>query len=72
MIEQELVEAYFESNGFLVRKGSSSVVAQKSGSKKRTEILHVITVMNPRVFQNDSSLNVRLFSADLKLSLIHI
>ena len=66
MIEQELVEAYFESNGFLVRKGSSSVVSQKSGSKKRTDILPVITVMNPRVFQNDSSLNVRLFSADLK------
>ena len=66
MIEQELVEAYFESNGFLVRKGSSSVVAQKSGSKKRTGVLPVITVMNPRVFQNDSSLNVRLFSADLK------
>jgi hypothetical protein len=66
MIEQELVEAYFESNGFLVRKGSSSVVAQKSRSKKRTDILPVITVMNPRVFQNDSSLNVRLFSADLK------
>ena len=66
MIEQELVEAYFESNGFLVRKGSSSVVAQKSGSKKRTDVLPVITVMNPRVFQNDSSLNVRLFSADLK------
>jgi hypothetical protein len=66
MIEQELVEAYFESNGFLVRKGSSSVVAQKSGSKKRTDMLPVITVMNPRVFQNDSSLNVRLFSADLK------
>ena len=55
MIEQELVEAYFESNGFLVRKGSSSVVAQKSGAKKRTDILPVITVMNPRVFQNDSS-----------------
>jgi hypothetical protein len=66
MIEQELVEAYFESNGFLVRKGSSSVVGQKSGSKKRTDILPLITVMNPKVFQNDTSLNVRLFSADLK------
>jgi hypothetical protein len=42
------------------------VVAQKSGAKKRTDIMPVITVMNPRVFQNDSSLNVRLFSADLK------
>ena len=66
MIEQELVEAYFESNGFLVRKGSSSVVGQKSGSKKRTDILPVITVMNPRVFQNDTSLNVRLFLPILK------
>jgi len=61
MIEQELVEAYFECNGFLVRKGSSSVVPTKSGLKKRAEILPVITVMNPRVFQNDSFLNLRLF-----------
>ena len=66
MIEQDLVEAYFESNGFLVRKGSSSVIGPKSGPKKRIETLPVITVMNPRVLQNDGPLNTRLFSADLQ------
>jgi len=66
MIEQDLVEAYFESNGFLVRQLPSPINVPKNGSKKRNEALPVITVMNPKVLENDSSLNVRLFSADLK------
>lgn len=64
MIEQDLVEAYFESNGFLVRQ-TPMVSVSPGSSKKKLGILPVITVMNPRAIANDSRLNTRLFSGDL-------
>jgi hypothetical protein len=60
MIEQDLVVAYFETNGFLVRQASHSI-----NSKKKLEVLPVISVLNPRTSQNNTQLNTRLFSADL-------
>lgn len=63
MIEQDLVEAYFESNGFLVRQTPLPTVV--TNTKKKLDALPVIAVMNPRVAGNDTELNTRLFSADL-------
>ena len=64
MVEQDLVEAYFESNGFLVRQAPVSNHSLSQG-KKKLDALPAITVLNPRVGQNDHQLNTRLFSADL-------
>ena len=64
MIEQDLVEAYFESNGFLVHQAPTPTTSLVN-TKKKLEALPVITVMNPRVAKNDSFQNIRLFSADL-------
>ena len=64
MIDQDLVEAYFESNGFLVRQAPVHSISSVN-SKKKIETLPVITVMNPRVVENNKLLNTRLFSADL-------
>ena len=66
MIEQELVEAIFESNRFLVRKGSSSWWSLKRGFEKKEPIYRLWVEGTPRVFQNDSSLNVRFFLPILK------
>lgn len=64
MIEQDLVEAYFESNGFLVRQ--ASVFCSPSNTlKKKFELLPLITVLNPRASHDDKPQNTRLFSADL-------
>ena len=63
MIEQDLVEAYFESNGFLVRQIPLTSVG--INAKKKLVALPVITVMNPRAVANDTQLDTRLFSADL-------
>ena len=63
MIEQDLVEAYFECNGFLVRQAPISSKPLKN--KKKLETLPVISVLNPRVPHNEKPLNHRLFSADI-------
>ena len=64
MVEQDLVEVYFESNGFLVRQTPVPTHSLIQG-KKKLDILPAITVLNPRAQQNDHQLNTRLFSADL-------
>jgi len=63
MIEQDLAEAYFESNGFWVRPLK---VMPKKSSRKKYEYLPVITVMNPLVTENILGQNPRLFTGDLK------
>ena len=63
MIEQDLVEAYFECNGFLVRQAPISSKPLKN--KKKLGILPVISVLNPRVPQNEKPMSPRLFSADI-------
>ena len=63
MIEQDLVEAYFESNGFLVRQLKSTGT---KNPRKKYDYLPVISVLNPLVSANEFGGNPRLFTADLK------
>jgi hypothetical protein len=62
MVEQDLIGAYFESNGFLVRQATIATLAT---TKKKLNPLPVLAVMNPRATSNDLALNTRLYSADL-------
>ncbi len=62
MVEQELVEAYFESNGFLVRQAGG---LSERNNRRRIDPLPVIAVMNPRVSSNELKPGTRLFSGDL-------
>ena len=61
-MERELVESYFESNGFLV-KGTES--QQDSVSCKKQNLLPSMAVLNPLALENDSNLGFRLFTSDL-------
>lgn len=60
-VERELVETYFESNGFLVRQTGNMEVA--SGRKKH-ENLDTLAIFNPAVSQN-ASMSFRLYTSDL-------
>ncbi len=62
-IEQEIMEAYFESNGFLVRQAGKP---NDSESKKKSLPLPTIAVLNPAVQSSDPNLSFRLFTGDLK------
>ena len=62
-VEHDLVEAYFESNGFLVRQ------AGKPGTlstRKKLESLLTLAIFNPAVGQNGADLGFRLYTSDLK------
>ena len=61
-IEREVIEAYFESNGFLVRQ---TVRAEDPSSKKKQGKLPVLAVFNPLVQENGTDLGFRLFTGDL-------
>ena len=62
-IEQEIMEAYFESNGFLVRQAGKP---NDSEIKKKSLPLPTIAVLNPAVQSSDTNLSFRLFTGDLK------
>ena len=62
MVECEVVEAYFEINGFLARKNPSLPLA---AGRKKIDPLPEFTVYNPKTGQNSDKLGFRLFSADL-------
>ena len=62
-VEQEIVEAYFESNGFLVRQAGKP---DDSEDKKKTLPLPTIAVFNPAIQSSDSQLSFRLFTGDLR------
>jgi len=62
MIEQELVEAYFECNGFLVRQVGNYA---SQDSRRKLDPLPMFAVMNPKVPQNSLGSGMRLFSGDL-------
>ena len=62
-VEQEIVEAYFESNGFLVRQAGKP---DDSENKKKTLPLPTIAVFNPAIQSSDSQLSFRLFTGDLR------
>jgi hypothetical protein len=60
-VERELVETYFESNGFLVRQtGNLEVV---SGRKKHEKLV-TLGIFNPAVSHN-ASMSFRLYTSDL-------
>ena len=60
--EQEIVEAYFESNGFLIRKVG---MPDESDSKKKKYPFPTIAVLNPVIRKNSRSLGFRVFTGDL-------
>jgi hypothetical protein len=62
MVECEVVEAYFEINGFLARKNPSPLLAV---GRKNIDPLTEFTVYNPKTGQNSEKLGFRLFSGDL-------
>jgi len=61
-IEIDLVEAYFESNGFLVRQAGESHL--ETGKKKVTP-LPTLAVFNPKRSDNGQDLSFRMFTGDL-------
>lgn len=61
-IEREVIEAYFESNGFLVRQ---TVRVEDPVSKKKLGTLPTFAVFNPLVNENEQDLGFRLFTGDL-------
>ena len=63
MVEQDLVEAYFEVNGFLVHSAGNSAITL---TKRKFDPLTSIVVMNPRLNDNSLDSGVRLFSGDLQ------
>ncbi len=62
-LEREIVEAYFESNGFLVRQTSQMKI---TFSKKKLHPLPTIAVFNPTIDKNQESLGFRLYTGDLQ------
>ena len=61
-MERELVESYFESNGFLV-KGTE--FQKDLVSSKKQNLLPSMAVLNPLALENSSNLGFRLFTSDL-------
>ena len=61
-MERELVESYFESNGFLVKETASSRDGLSSKKEKR---LPSMAIFNPLTQGNDTNLGFRLFTSDL-------
>ena len=61
-VEHDLMEAYFESNGFLVRQ------AEKPDAmpvKKNQQSLMTLAIFNPRISSNHASASFRLYTSDL-------
>lgn len=61
-IERKVIEAYFESNGFLVRQAGES---QPETGKKKFSPLPTIAVFNPTKSENTEDLSFRIFTGDL-------
>lgn len=61
-VERELVEAYFESNGFLVRE---TVSVRDAISQKKQSLLPSMAIFNPLTEENGADLGFRLFTSDL-------
>ena len=61
-MERELVESYFESNGFLVKGTASS---RDTDSSKKQNLLPSMAIFNPLAQGNGTNLGFRLFTSDL-------
>ena len=62
-VEHDLVEAYFETNGFLVRQAGKP---EPVTARKKSEPLLTLAIFNPAILQNGSNLGFRLYTSDLK------
>ena len=62
-VEHDIVEAYFESNGFLVRQAGKPAPVS---ARKNSEPLLTLAIFNPAILQNGSDLGFRLYTSDLK------
>jgi hypothetical protein len=61
-MERELVESYFESNGFLVK---GTALSRDTDSSKKQNLLPSMAIFNPLAQGNDANLGFRLFTSDL-------
>jgi len=61
-IEHDLMEAYFESNGFLVRQAGR---VESVTIRKKPESVMTLAIFNPAVSENSASLGLRLYTGDL-------
>ena len=61
-VEPDLMEAYFESNGFLVRQAGKPELLSNT---KKHETPRTLAIFNPRVIENNSSMGFRLYTSDL-------
>ena len=59
--EEEVVRAYFEENGFLVRSAGHPPEA----GKKRVGSLPTLAILNPEVKENATNFSFRLFTTDI-------
>jgi hypothetical protein len=61
-VEHDLMEAYFESNGFLVRQAGKP---DTFSSRKKQEALRTLAIFNPGVTENLPAVAFRLYTSDL-------
>ena len=61
-VEPELMEAYFESNGFLVRQAGKP---ESQINRKKQEALTSLAIFNPRVAENSYGMGLRFYTSDL-------
>lgn len=61
-VEIDLVETYFESNGFLVRRAGEPHVESR---KKKVSPLPTLAIFNPKRSENEQDLGFRMFTGDL-------
>ena len=61
-VELEILETYFESNGFLVQKLTQDGLNVK---KKKSDSFPKLLIFNPSVSHNSKDLAFRLFTGDL-------
>ena len=62
-VEHDLVEAYFETNGFLIRQAQN---IESGKFRKKQESLPTLTIFNPLVECNSTTSSFRLYTSDLR------
>ena len=62
-VEHDLVEAYFETNGFLIRQAQN---IESGKFRKKQESLPTLAIFNPLVESNSTTSSFRLYTSDLR------
>ena len=60
-VEQDVIKAYFESNGFLIRQAGQNI----EGLSKKKNGFPTFAVLNPSCQKNGTDLSFRLFTGDM-------